>query len=338
MKTLNVLAVAPALYHSTPLADQESLRLIRKVSPVIKVKDGAALVQAELHGDFSRKRELDVLLAWADVIFGLVLPPNTVARAPNLKWMQSISAGLDRWTNTDIWKSPVVITGTSGIHATSIGEFVLSLMLMFAKNAPLSFKLKQERRWKFYLPQVLRGKPVGIVGLGDIGREVARLSKAFGMNVVATRRSTKKPGKARNVDLLLPRSHMKKLLAHSDYVVLCVPLTPETRHIMGEREFRSMKRTARVINIGRGQLMDETALIHALEEKWIAGAGLDVTYTEPLPKESRLWEMENVILSPHISGGMEDYMMRATELFCENLRRWLAGKKLINIVDRKRGY
>ena len=136
MKSLNILAVTPDFYKSTPLADKRSLRLIRAVSPIIKVKDGAALTEAERHGDYSRKQELDALLAWADVIFGLVAPPNTIARAPNLKWIQVISAGVDRWVNTDVWNSRVVITGTSGIHSTPISEFVLSLMLMFAKNAP----------------------------------------------------------------------------------------------------------------------------------------------------------------------------------------------------------
>jgi phosphoglycerate dehydrogenase-like enzyme len=338
MKSLNILAVTPALYHSTPLADQDSLRLIREVSPTIKIKDGAALTEAELHGDYSKKRELDALLAWADVIFGLVAPPNTIARAPSLKWIQVISAGVDRWVNTDVWNSRIVLTGTSGIHSTPISEFVISLMLMFVKNAPLIFELKQARRWQFFLPQVLRGKTVGIIGLGDIGREVARLSKAFGMKVIATRRSTREPGKARNVDLLLPRAHMKQILAASDYIVLCAPLTPETHHIIGEPEFLAMKPTARIINIGRGKLIDEEALIRALDEKRIAGAGLDVTHTEPLPKDNRLWDFDNVILSPHVSGGMEDYMARATEVFCENLRRWLKGKKLLNVIDRKRGY
>jgi phosphoglycerate dehydrogenase-like enzyme len=338
MKSLNILATTPALYHSTPLANKNSLRLIREVSPIVKIKDGAALTEAERQGDCSKKQELDALLAWADVIFGLVAPPNTIARAPNLKWIQVISAGVDRWVNTDVWNSGVILTGTSGIHSTPISEFVISLMLMFAKNAPHCFELKQARKWQFYLPQVLRGKTVGVIGLGEIGREVARLSKAFGMEVIATRRSTRRPGKARNVDLLLPRPRMNQALAASDYVVLCVPLTPETRHIIGEPELKAMKPTAHIINIGRGKLIDEEALIRALNEKRIAGAGLDVTYTEPLPQNSRLWEFENVIISPHVSGGMEDYMARATELFCENLRRWLKGKKLLNVIDRKRGY
>jgi phosphoglycerate dehydrogenase-like enzyme len=252
--------------------------------------------------------------------------------------MQVISAGVDRWRDTDVWRSSVILTGVSGLHAAPIGEFVMALMLMFAKKTPLAFKMMRARHWQRYPVDLLRGKTAGVVGLGHIGREVARLAKAFGMKVIATRRSIREPGKARNVDVLLPESQLKRLLAGSDYVVLCLPLTPETRHIIGDAELKSMNRTACLINIGRGALVDEEALIRALDRKLIAGAGLDVTEKEPLPRESRLWDFENVILSPHVSGGMEDYVLRATELFCENLRRYLSGRKLLNIVDRKRGY
>jgi len=176
------------------------------------------------------------------------------------------------------------------------------------------------------------------VGLGHIGKEIARLSKALGMTVIATRRSVLVPGKTQNVDLLLPQSQIQRMLRKSDFIVLSVPLTPETRHIIGESELRAMKPGARLINVGRGQLVDEEALIRALDEKRIAGAGLDVTYTEPLPKESRLWILDNVILSPHLSWAMENYLSHATHLFCKNLRRYLSGKKLLNMVDPKRGY
>jgi phosphoglycerate dehydrogenase-like enzyme len=338
MKSLNVLVVTPAFDRSTQHADKDCLRLIRAVDPKIKVKDGAALAMAEINGDNSQKKKLDALLAWADVIFALMAPPDTIARAPRLKWIQVISAGVDRWIDTDVWRSRVILTGVSGIHATPIGEFAMALMLMFAKNAPLGFQMMRTKDWERYPTQTLRGKTVGIVGLGHIGREVARLSKAFGMKVIATRRSVSAPGKARNVDLLLPQSRMKRMLAVSDYVVLSVPLMPETRHIIGEAELNAMRSTARLINIGRGRLVDEEALIRALDKKVIAGAGLDVTYTESLPKESPLWRFENVILSPHISGSREDYVLHATAMFCENLRRYLDGKRLLNVVDRKRGY
>jgi phosphoglycerate dehydrogenase-like enzyme len=335
---LNVLVVTPAFEKSRASADPVCMRRIRAVSPEIRVKDGATLVAAEFRGDNSQKKKLNALLAWADVIFGLSAPPDTVARAPRLKWIQVISAGVDRWVSTDVWNSPVILTGVSGIHATPVGEFAMTLMLMFAKNAPCSFRMMRTRQWQHYATHSLRGKSVGIVGLGHIGKEIARLSKAFGMSVFATRRSILVPGKTQNVDLLLPQSQIQRMLRKSDYIVLSVPLTPETRHIIGERELRAMKPSARLINVGRGQLVDEEALIRALDQKHIAGAGLDVTYTEPLPKESRLWSYDNVIISPHLSWAMENYLSHATHLFCKNLRRYLAGKKLLNVVDRKRGY
>lgn len=338
METLNVLVSSPSFDKGLPHADAELLRLIRAVSPKIKVTDACVLVMAETQGDNSKQKELDAILADTEVIFGFIPPLNIITRAPKLKWFQATSAGVDRHQDTEIWRSNVIITGVSGIHATPIGEFVLGLMLMFAKNTPLAFKMMQTHEWTRYHSGTLRGKTVGIIGLGHIGAEVARLSKAFGMQVIATRYSAKASSKAKNVDRLLPASQMKDLLAGSDYVVLTLPLTPRTRHIISDVEFKTMKSTACIINIGRGSLIDPEALIRALDKKLIAGAGLDVTEPEPLPKDSRLWDFDNVILSPHISGGMEDYMLRATELFCENLKRYLSGKQLLNVVDRSKGY
>jgi len=338
MKPLNVLVATPSFDKGIPHADDDVMNAIRAVGPEIKVTDGSALLGAEMHGDNSHKTEIDALLAKTDVLFGFVPPQDILKRAPNLKWFQVTSAGVDRHMGTEIWKSKVIITGVSGIHATPIGEFIMALMLMFAKNTPLGFKMMQTHRWDRYNSGTLRGKTVGIVGLGHIGAEAARLAKAFHMNVIATRRSTKVAVKAKNVDLLLPTSRMKEMLAQSDFVAVCCPLTPETRHIIGEAEFKAMKPTTRIINIGRGPLIDEEALIRALKNKTIGGAGLDVTEQEPLPPDSPLWGMENVILSPHVAGGMEDYMLRAAELFADNIRHYLAGKKLVNLVNRKRGY
>ena len=156
--------------------------------------------------------------------------------------------------------------------------------------------------------------------------------------MLATRRSVRKEGRARYVDIMLPLDQLHRLLNESDFVVLSVPLTSETRKIIGEQELRAMKPTAFLINIARGGIVDEEVLIRALEEKWIAGAGLDVFATEPLPPESRLWEFPNVIISPHLSGGMSDYIGKATDVFLENLKRYLNGKRLLNIVNKKLGY
>jgi phosphoglycerate dehydrogenase-like enzyme len=209
---------------------------------------------------------------------------------------------------------------------------------MFTKKELYCFQLKQQKKWQRFDPGMLDSKTVGIIGLGDIGRETARLAKAFGMNVIAIRRSAHKESRAKYVDTLLPPGGLHQLLINSDFVVLSVPLTPATANMIGEAELRLMKPGAYLINIARGGLIDEPALIRALNEKWISGVALDVFAKEPLPADSPLWEMPNVIFSPHIAGDMEDYVLRATKLFCENLRRYLTGKRLINIYDRKRGY
>ncbi|OGO08061.1 MAG: hypothetical protein A2Y92_00840 [Chloroflexi bacterium RBG_13_57_8] len=338
VKPLNIVVVTPAFDKTLPTANRETLRQIKRVSPAINVTDASALVAAEFRGDYSGKEQLDTILAEADVIYGLIPPHDLMARAPRLKWIQVMSAGVDRLRDTEIWRSDLIITGVSGIHATPIGEFVLEMMLMFAKGAPRCFRMKQQRAWQRYMPTVLRGKTMGIIGAGHIGREVARLSRAFGMKVIATRRSVKKPARARYIDEMLPARQLPVLLKESDFVVIATPFTPETRHLIGEKELKMMKPTAYIINIARGGIIDEEALVKALEGGLIAGAGLDVAACEPLPPESRLWDLDNVILSPHVAGGMEKYMELATALFCENLARYRAGKTLRNVIDRNKGY
>ncbi len=322
---------------TTPIGDNYK-QPIADISPRLKLTDVSGLFRAEQSGDLAAREKLDRLLAEAEVVFGLRLPQNIIRRAPKLKWIQVMSAGVNRFLDAEMVASPVTLTNVSGIHATSIGEFVLMLMLTLAKGAPLCFQLKQERQWKRFPPAVLRTKTVGIVGLGHIGREVARLSKAFHMRVLATRRSAKQAGRARYVDMLLPRERLPQLLGQSDFVVLALPLTSETNKLLGAKELRAMKPTAYLINIARGEIVDEAALVRALEERWIAGAGLDVFTTEPLPPDSKLWSLPNVILSAHISGMMEDYTERATEVFCENLKRYVNGQRLRNMVNKKRGY
>ncbi len=318
--------------------DDECIRQITTVSPKINLRDVSGFANAEKRGDFSSREQFDAHLAEAEIIYGPDPPKNVIARAPKLKWIQTTDAGVDDFLDSDIIGSSVIVTNTSGITAISIGECVLEMMLMFVKKMPLCFQLKQERQWKTFSLTVLHSKTVGIVGLGSIGRQVARLSKVFGMRVLATRRSTRSATRTRNVDILFSQDQLPQLLSDSDFVVLALPLTPETNNLIGEEELLTMKPTAYLINIGRGNIVDETALTRALEENWIAGAGLDVFVTEPLPVESRLWELPNVVFSPHVAGEIEDYDLQATRLFADNLRRYLSGKRLRNVVDKKRGY
>ncbi len=296
------------------------------------------------------QRKLDSILAEAEVVFtSPIIPPDIVARAPRLRWVQLTSAGVDRLLEEARLKpgllgSDVTVTTASGIHAVPIGEYVIGVMLAFAKGLHRSMRSQGERTWRPYWAEELYGKTVGVVGLGAIGSYVARLAKALGMRVVAVRRSAERgvkgqgSGVREDVDELLPPSELPYLLAESDYMVTAVPLTAETRGMIGEKELRAMKPTAVVINIARGAIIDEGALVRALKEGWIAGAGLDVFEREPLPPESELWGLENVIVTPHISGGTPRYMELAVELFCDNLRRYLAGEPLRNVVDVGRGY
>jgi phosphoglycerate dehydrogenase-like enzyme len=337
MKTLNIIVVISSVRVDGPQLGDPLLEKIRQVDTSVRVTDASSLVAAELRGDAAAKKKVDALLAETEIIVGFAPPRDLLKRAPNLKWVQLMSAGADGIARSEIWQSRITITGVSGIHAIPISEYVLGTMLLFAKQSARSLRTMQKHQWQRFTPQLLHGSTVGIIALGHIGREVARLAKAFGMRVLAVDeiRGTRP---TRNVDEMLPVTQLRRLLAASDFVVSCVPLTPKTSKLIGEKELRAMKPTAYLINISRGGIVDEDALVRALDEKWIAGAGLDVTTVEPLPPDSRLWDFDNIILTPHISGSQENYLMHGISLFCENLKRYLKGKKLINVINRKRGY
>lgn len=236
-------------------------------------------------------------------------------------------------------RAGVSVTTVSGIHAVPIGEYVLGAMLAFAKGLPRAAKAQAERRWQPYPAEELLGKTVGIIGLGAIGGKVAELTRALGMRVLAVKRTAKfRETGVSGVDELMPVTDLPYLLSESDYVVVSVPLTPDSRGMIGESELRSMRPSAVIINIARGAVIDEAALVRALNQGQIAGAALDVFDQEPLPTESELWLMDNVIVTPHVSGGTPRYMELAMNVFAANLRRYLAGEPLRNVVDVERGY
>ncbi len=337
MKNLNIVIAISSVRMTMNRLDDTLVQKIRDVDPSIKITEASELVVKDFRGDIEAREKLDKLLAEADVLVGFFPQKNMKQRAPKLKWVQLLSAGADYLTNSEIWRSKIIITGASGIHATPISEYVLGTMLMFVKNTPQSFRLKQTHEWKKYITQPLHGKTIGILGLGHIGREIARLAKSFGMRILAID-EIKGTRPARNVDKMIPVNQLNRLLEDSDFVVSCLPLTPKTRNMIGGKELRAMKSTAYLINISRGAIVDEDALVYALKNRVIAGAALDVTVTEPLPPDSPLWDLENIYLTPHVSGIQDDYHELATALFRENLKRYLKGKKLMNVISRKRGY
>ena len=324
---------------------EECMRQITAISPKIKLWDispktkkwdSSEWSNLVRNGYFTSKKQFDMVLAKAEVISGFGPPDDVVSRAPKLKWIHCMLAGVDHFIDDAIARSPVIVTNARGVHAVPVSEFALQLLLMFTKKAPFCFQLKQSKQWGQFSTELLHSKTVGVVGLGGIGQEIARLAKAFRMKVIAL--DVKRKVRTKNVDVMLPLERLRELLSESDFVVLALPLTPETRKLIGEAELRAMKPTAYLINIARGATVDEDALIRALDEHWIAGAGLDAFSAEPLPSDSKLWELPNVIFSPHVAGVIENANVIATQLFSENLKRYLSGKKLLNIVNKKKGY
>jgi phosphoglycerate dehydrogenase-like enzyme len=341
-KLVNILLSRPRQWDhpSVPAAIEK----IKSVSPRIHLTDVSELVGAEMAGDFSKKSELDALLSEAEIYFGPFPPKDLVPRSPKLKWIQSPLAGVDFYLTPDTVESPVVLTTSVGIHGTQVGEMALAHMLMLAKKAPVLFTSKGEKRWQSFVPGLLYSRTVGILGFGTIGQEIGRFAKTLKMNVLALDQpsgrflKSKSTGLPRYADALFLPGQLKEVLARSDYVVITLPLTPATTKLIGEEELRSMKPSAYLVNVSRGGIVDEEALIRALSENRIAGAGLDVFAKEPLPVESKLWDLPNVIITPHFGGQREDYFILAGDLFCKNLVRYLKGRPLMNTVDKKRGY
>ena len=293
------------------------------------------------------QEQLIAQLPETEILCSFSVPVNWRELAPNLRWLQYPGAGVDGLRSSGLLdaQSGVVVTSAAGIHATTISEYVFGSMLMFNWNWPQMVRLQDGHVWArsagwYNLGgRELAGQTLGVVGLGSIGRRIAQVGRAFGMRVLGMRRSfTGENASDPDVDQSYPPSALRKLLGQSDYVVLSVPLTPETEHMIGEAELRSMKPNAYLVNIARGRVIDEQALIRALREGWIAGAGLDVAEVEPLPANSPLYTMPNVILTPHIAGVSVHYESRLAHLFAENLRRYRAGEPLLNCFDPARGY
>ena len=258
------------------------------------------------------------------------------AVAPRLRWLQATSAGIGQMVQrVGLDRSGIILTTASGVHARPLADFCLMAMLMFAKDYVRMEREKRAKGWERYCGEELTGKTLAIVGLGRVGQEVARHGKRMDMRVIGTRRSD---APVPDVDRLFRPAELHGMLREADFLVLAAPHTPETAGVIGEAELAVMKPTAVFINIGRGALVDEDALVRALQEKRLAGAALDVFRAEPPPQDSPLWEMPNVIVSPHSASTVTQENTRITELFCDNLRRYLAGQPLRNVLDTTKLY
>ncbi|MGH2587718.1 MAG: D-2-hydroxyacid dehydrogenase [Dehalococcoidia bacterium] len=252
---------------------------------------------------------------------------------PNLmgmRWFHIFAAGLDHPVFRSMAERGVTVTNSAGFNAVPIAQYVLAMMLRHAKRIPAWEAAQRERAWQRIDSDELTGATVALVGLGSIGGEVARLARAFGMRVVAVRRRPEPDGL---VDALYHAAQLHRMLAEADYVVIAAPLTPETAGLIDATAFAVMKPSAYLINVARGPIVDEAALIDALRDGRIAGAALDVFATEPLPSESPLWAMENVIVTPHGSASSPRTLDRGALIFVDNLRRYATGEPLLNVAD-----
>jgi len=259
-----------------------------------------------------------------------------IADTPSLRWVHTASAGVNHVLFPLLTESDILLTNASGVFNIPIAETVLAYMLAVTKRLPEFWDQQQAHRWHKLELRELRGLTAGVVGLGDIGTEVARLARVFGMRVVATKRHPEKGAEA--ADLVLSPERLPDLLAQSDFVIITVPLTRETRYLIDAQALAQMKKSAWLINIARGAIVDESALVEALQEERIGGACLDVFEEEPLSEDSPLWGLPGVVITPHNSWSSSRLQEREVELFLENLRRYVTGKPLLNVVNKRAGY
>ncbi len=334
--SLLLLAISPNTFTADQIAALEAA-----------VPSGMSLLITEDKHEFEdRFDEIELAAGW--------VRPAWIQQMPNVKWVQTWAAGADWITRyPDLMQAPFTLTNASGVHAVQISEHVLGMLLYFGRNFNNARKAQRDKVWprlkhpsepldavqrdmSWHDVFELAGKTMMILGLGAIGERTAKLAQAFDMHVIGVRRDPTKGSP--HVNHMVGMSEWVALLPSVDYVVNILPETAETRHILNAVSFAAMKRTGIVINVGRGASIDEAALIDALQLGEIAAAGLDVFETEPLSAESPLWEMENVLMTSHYSGGSARYHERMLTIFFDNLQRYAEGSPLRNVVNKQLGY
>ena len=308
-----------------------------QLSALEELREIATVVIGNSASDFaSSAPTAEVIFNWSG---SLDLIRCVFLLAPRVRWIHSRSAGLERTLFPELIASDVIMTNGSGVFSPSLGEFALAAILYFAKDFRRMLRNQVAGRWEPFDVLPISGQTVGIVGYGDIGRAVASRVRAMGMNVLAVKRHVS----AQNVsdpfaEKIYPPDRRKEMLSLCDYVVVAAPLNSETMQLIGAAEFACMKSTAVIINVGRGPVIDEPAMIHALSQKKIKGAALDVFDEEPLPDGHPFYKLENVLLSPHCADHTPDWLDNAMRFFLAQFHRFVRGEPLLNIVDKKLGY
>ena len=315
------------------------LRIDQNNKPIFRLinyfRRGNSLVKISIDGDDIDKADKDVevfLCSWninSDIL------DRIVSSQSGLKWIHFTSSGVDRFITQKLIDSDIVLTSSKGVHSKRVAEFVFAMILCMSKKIPTHLKLQEKKRWESIPSDELKGKTIGILGYGHIGHEIAKKAPAFEMSVLAMRKNNN----YRNAVLPVTfTSNIKDLLIESDYLIICAPLTRETRGLISESELSSMKKNAYIINVSRGEIINEEALIRALNENWIAGACLDVCIREPLPPNSPLYSLPNVVITNHSAYLSPNSHREVFNLFLENLRRYIAGEGLLNVVNRELCY
>jgi phosphoglycerate dehydrogenase-like enzyme len=279
----------------------------------------------------------------ADIFVGSVLRAPQFAAAKKLKWVHSTSAGVAQLMYPELQSSQVVVTNASGVFSVPMAEHIIGLLLAMARNFPDTLRQQEKAIWSqqelWNKPQhlaELNGTVLLVVGYGSIGREVGKRAQALGMRVWGVTRSGR--GELTHAEKIIAASELHAVLPQADYILLCAPDTAETKTLIGEKELARLKRGARLVNVGRGSLWDEAALIRALENGTLAGAATDVAETEPLPASSPLWRAPNLFITPHTSALSDRLWPRETALLTDLLERWFDGRELTNRVEIARGY
>jgi phosphoglycerate dehydrogenase-like enzyme len=266
-------------------------------------------------------------------LLGVAIPPARRAR-----WIHSLWTGVDNVLCPEVLASPLPLTNGRGVFRRPLAEWTIGAMLYFAYRMRRMIRQQQAGVWEAFTTEEIRGKTLGIVGYGGIGSTAAELARPFGMKIAALRRRPELFQDDAKVDQNFAPAQINDLMAASDYVLLAAPLTAETREMIGAPQIAAMKPTGVLINVGRGAVVDEPALVQALETGKIRGAALDVFAVEPLPKDHPFYRLENVLLSPHTADHVQDFIHLAVECFLDNLRRFQANQPLLNLVDKRAGY
>lgn len=302
--------------------DDESVEAIQRTAPDAKVVAPT-------------KEDLAAELADAEIFYGYH-SPELFHGAEKLCWIQSAAAGLDAMVDAPLIERGLTITNASGVHAPQVAEAAWALTLALTRGLPSYFRHQEKHLWEWSTHFDLDGATAGIIGLGGIGRRYARVAAAFGMQVLAV--DAHEPPRPDSVEAVWSLDRLNELLATADVVLISCPATKETHHLIDAERLAHMRPTAFLVNIARGDIVHEDALAASLRTGQIAGAGIDVCAAEPLPPESTLWDTPNLVITPHCAGLSPNRRRRLIEFFCQNLRRYLDGEPLLNVVDPRIGY